>query len=771
MAQGTTISDNAIIEGLHRHRGLMVPAGAILLILVLLVPLPPMLMDLLLVINITLAAVILVTTIYVTHPLEFSVFPSLLLGTTLFRLVLNVASTRLILTAGDRTNSSNATEAAGKVIETFGNFVAGGSLAVGVIIFVILVVIQFVVITKGATRISEVAARFTLDAMPGKQMAIDADLNAGLINESVARQRRQQITREADFYGAMDGASKFVRGDAIAGIIITIVNILGGLYVGMVEYSWTFKDCLTSFTRLTIGDGLVSQIPAFIISISAGLIVTRSASESNLGEEMLGQLTAKPIALAIAGVFLAVLLVTPLPKAPLLLMGGACGGLAWMMHRAGVKEKAVQTAAARTPPAKKEPEKIETLLTVEPMELEVGYGLVRLVDAASGGDLLDRISLIRRQIAAELGVLVPPIRIRDNMQVSPNEYIIKLRGTQVARGEVFPGQFLAMDGGVAGERIPGRPTTEPAFGLPALWIDADTKPRAELANYTVVEPSSVLATHISEVVKGHAGELLTRQQTHALIENLKAKAAPPGRGGRRGQAGTRPGAEGAAKPAPRAGAGPRPGDDTGNPRRLGWADQGHRRADRVRPQQPGPDHLRPVRRRAQQDPVRHAGPVDGGRDQQPHRADRIQQRPDAAADAGSPHQLSHVQGIEQGAVGWPASGCAVFPAGSGGDASAYRAIDPVGGGAGVQRDRQERGSRVGGDGGVGRPGQASGAAAGSGGSSRVIDSGGKCRMQNEKCKLKNGGRQRRRPPAFAILHFALCILHLPLGANGESEPS
>ena len=525
MAEGAPISDNRFFAGLHRHRGLMVPAGVILLILVLLVPLPPQLLDLLLTINLTLSVVILITTIYVNQPLDFSVFPSLLLGTTLVRLVLNTATTRLILTAGDRTtDAATATGAAGQVIETFGNFVAGGSLAVGVIIFVILVVIQFVVITKGATRISEVAARFTLDAMPGKQMAIDADLNAGLINESVARQRRRQITREADFYGAMDGASKFVRGDAIAGIIITIVNILGGLYVGMVEYGWTFKDCLASFTKLTIGDGLVSQMPAFIISISAGLIITRSASDSNLGEEMMGQLTAKPVALAISAGFLLILLMTPLPKPPLVLLAGGCGGLGWMMHRAKQKEQAGQSAAARAVPAKKEPEKIETLLSVEPMELEVGYGLVRLVDASAGGDLLDRISLIRRQIASELGVLVPPIRIRDNMQLSPNEYVIKIRGTQVARGEVFPGQFLAMDSGVASERIPGRATTEPAFGLPALWIDGDTKPRAELANYTVVEPTSVLATHLSEVVKSSAGELITRQQVHQLVENLKGRA-------------------------------------------------------------------------------------------------------------------------------------------------------------------------------------------------------------------------------------------------------
>ncbi|MCG3180655.1 MAG: Flagellar biosynthesis protein FlhA [Phycisphaerae bacterium] len=524
MAPSSNIPRNSFLAILHRYRGLMVPAAATCLIFVILVPLPMSLMDLLLICNITLAAVILLTSIYVTHPLEFSVFPSLLLGTTLLRLVLNTATTRLILTAGDRSSgAADAIGGAGKVIETFGNFVAGGSLAVGLIIFIILVVIQFVVITKGATRISEVAARFTLDAMPGKQMAIDADLNAGLIDETAARTRRQEINREADFYGAMDGASKFVRGDAIAGIVITLVNILGGLYVGMVEYHWSFQQCLGTFTRLTIGDGLVSQIPAFIISIAAGLIVTRSTARSNLGEELLGQLTSRPVALAIAAAFLGTLMITPLPKIPLLLLGGSCAGIAILLHRGTTRQAKVDAARAKLPP-KKEPEKIESLIGVEPMELEVGYGLVRLVDKSAGGDLLDRIAMIRRQVAGELGIVVPPIRIRDNMQLGQNDYAIRIRGSRVAGGHVFPGQYLAMDSGVAGERIPGTPTTEPAFGLPALWIDAQTKARAEIANYTVVEPTSVLATHLTEVIKSHAHELLTRQQTHTLLETLKEKA-------------------------------------------------------------------------------------------------------------------------------------------------------------------------------------------------------------------------------------------------------
>ncbi|NLX05728.1 MAG: flagellar biosynthesis protein FlhA [Phycisphaerae bacterium] len=513
-----------VIGVLHRHRGLLLPLGATSLVLVILIPLPPALMDVLLSTNITVGAVILLTTIYVVHPLEFSSFPSLLLAMTLFRLVLNTASTRLILTAGERSGSAaEATAAAGHVIQAFGNFVAGGSLAVGLIIFIILVVIQFVVITKGATRISEVAARFTLDGMPGKQMAIDADLNAGLIDEPEARRRREAITREADFYGAMDGASKFVRGDAVAGIIITLVNILGGLYVGMVEYGWDVRQCMETFTKLTIGDGLVTQIPAFIISIAAGLIVTRSTATSSLGEDLLGQLTAKPVALAIAAGFLGMLALTPLPKLPLLMLGGSCAGLAWLLARTKKVEVARQAAAVAKAKPETRQEPVETLLNVDPMELEVGYGLIRLVDKSQGGDLLDRISMIRRQMAIELGLIIPPIRIRDNMQLDANDYAIKLRGVEIARGSAFPGQFLAIDSGAVRERIGGEPTQEPAFGLPAVWITEADRARAERNNYTVVPASSVIATHLTDVIKRHACELVTRDEARKLLDGLKEK--------------------------------------------------------------------------------------------------------------------------------------------------------------------------------------------------------------------------------------------------------
>ncbi len=502
---------------IHEHRGIALPLMAMSLIFVILVPLPTQVLDLLLVSNITLSAVVLLTVMYMNGPLEFSSFPSLLLALTLFRLVLNTATTRLILT-----NADGTTAAAGQVIEEFSAFVAAGSLAVGIIIFIIITVIQFVVITKGATRIAEVAARFTLDAMPGKQMAIDADLSAGLIDEGEARRRRENITKEADFYGAMDGASKFVRGDAIAGIIITLVNILGGIYVGMVEKSLPLMDCLSVFTKLTIGDGLVTQIPAFLVSIGAGMLVTRSTARSNMGEELLGQITSRPIALLLAGGFLVVLTVTPLPKSPLLFIATGVGGLGYMLYGRGRKQvKAAEVAASARP---KEPEKIETLLSVDALELEVGYGLIRLVDKKQGGDLLDRIQNIRRQIATDLGIIVPPIRIRDNVTLEPNQYAIKLRGAHIARGDLMPGYLLAIDSGAVSEPIHGIETKEPAFGLSALWVPENERSTAEHRNYTVVEPTSVLTTHLTELIRTYASELLTREDVNRLVAALKERS-------------------------------------------------------------------------------------------------------------------------------------------------------------------------------------------------------------------------------------------------------
>ena len=522
------ITPSSVFARLQENRGMVFPLACVVLLLVLLVPLPPSILDLLLVINITISVIVLVTTIYVKSPLEFAVMPSMLLATTLFRLVLNVATTRLILTAGDGGRTvEQAHSAAGHVVQGFAEFVTGGQLTVGIIIFAIIFIIQFVVITKGATRISEVAARFTLDAMPGKQMAIDADLNAGLLNEAQARERRAGIAQEADFYGAMDGASKFVRGDAIAAIIITFVNILGGMYVGLVQHGWGIKETAELYTILTIGDGLVSQVPAFITSLAAGLIVTRTSSRRDLGDEMLGQLFAKPVALVVAAMFLGLLSFSGLPTLPLLIMGGCCAGMAYIMTNntkkaaaAVKKEESIKTHAAA-----KAPEEPIKLLDVDTMELEVGYGLVKLVDEAKGGDLLSRISMIRRQIAIELGIIVPPVRIRDNMRIGPNDYVVKIKGQPVGTGVTYPDQFMAMDNGATSGPIPhAEVTIEPAFGLPAYWITDSQRSQAELMNYTVVEATAVLATHLTEVVKSHAYELLTRQETKNLIENLKQKS-------------------------------------------------------------------------------------------------------------------------------------------------------------------------------------------------------------------------------------------------------
>jgi flagellar biosynthesis protein FlhA len=508
-----------------RHRHLLVPLSFLALLIVLVVPLPTPVMDVLISANISLAAVVMLTTIYMQRPLDFSVFPALLLATTLFRLVLNVASTRLILSA-EAASPEQATAVAGHVIEAFGHFVAGDSVIVGVIIFIILVVVQFVVITKGATRMSEVAARFTLDAMPGKQMAIDADLSAGLIDESEARQRRESIMREADFYGAMDGASKFVRGDAIAGIIITLVNIAGGFAIGALEKGWTLSESLEVFTRLTIGDGLVSQVPSFIVAIAAGLIVARTGGQERIGDEIPKQLAAQPTALYLIAGFLGFLAFTPLPSLPLLLAAVGLTLIAWSMGFVGrqkeqIRQHEVRAAAATT----SEPPPVEDLLTVDTLEIEIGYALVQLVDAGRGGDLLGRISMIRRQLAVDLGIVVPPVRIRDNMQLEPNAYRVKLRGAVIGEGVVYPDLLMAMDSGLASGRLEGIAGREPAFGLEAQWIDPSLKARAETMNYTVVDATSVVATHLTELIREHAAELLTREEVNHLLEQLK-KTAP-----------------------------------------------------------------------------------------------------------------------------------------------------------------------------------------------------------------------------------------------------
>lgn len=516
----------AWIAALIKYKSLIVPIAMVAMIGVIVVPLPPFLMDVLLSLNITIAAVVLLTVIYVDEPLQLSVFPSLLLFVTLFRLTLNIATTRLILSA-DASTAQDAAYVAGHVVQAFGDFVAGSSLVVGVILFVIIVIVQFVVITKGATRIGEVAARFTLDAMPGKQLAIDADLNAGMIDEREAKRRRERLGQEADFFGAMDGAGKFVRGDAVAGIIITLINVAGGFAIGVFIKGWPAGDTAQIFTRLTIGDGLSSQLPALIVSIAAGLLVTRSgATKTSLGDDLVQQVTARPTALFITAGFLGALSLTPLPAIPLLAAAGVLTTIGWSTRKGAkvAEERQAAQAMEEAKPAAAEPASVESLLKVDAMELEVGYGLVPLVDAKQGGDLLERISATRRQIAIEMGLVMPPVRIRDNMSLDGTSYRIKIRGAVVAEGRTEPGKLLAIDSGLTSGRIEGVATREPAFGLDAWWIEPAMKARAETLNYTVVDATSVLSTHLTEVVKAHADELLTREEVNNLLTQLKEKA-------------------------------------------------------------------------------------------------------------------------------------------------------------------------------------------------------------------------------------------------------
>ncbi|WP_342555476.1 flagellar biosynthesis protein FlhA [Paenibacillus sp. FSL R7-0652] len=501
-----------------KTKDLAILAGIIGIVLMMILPIPIWLLDMLLVINISIALMILLVAMNSKEALQFSIFPALLLITTLFRLALNISTTKLILGKGD----------AGAVVATFGSWIAGGEIAIGFIVFLILVVVQFIVITKGSERVAEVAARFTLDAMPGKQMSIDADLNAGLINEQQARERRSKIEREADFYGAMDGASKFVKGDAIASIIILLINLIGGFIIGMTVHGLDFATSLSTYSVLTIGDGLVSQIPALLISTAAGLIVTRASSEGNLAEDITGQLFTYPILIYIVAFVIAMLgFFTPIHVITTLPLAGALAFAAWrMQNNLNLKQEAEeQLEEEQQIEEVRSPESVINLLQVDPIEFEFGYGLIPLADNQQGGDLLDRIIMIRRQCALELGLVVPVIRIRDNIQLRPNEYVIKIKGNAVGGGELLLNHYLAMSPGYDEESVTGIETTEPAFGLPALWIDEVTKDRAELAGYTVVDPPSVVATHLTELIKKHAHELLGRQETKALVDNLRENYA------------------------------------------------------------------------------------------------------------------------------------------------------------------------------------------------------------------------------------------------------
>ncbi len=497
-------------------RDLPVLLGVILIIAMLIIPLPGWLLSILIIMNITLALIVILVSMNMREALQFSIFPSLLLLLTLFRLGLNVSTTRSILSKGE----------AGGVVETFGSFVIGGNALVGFVVFLILIIIQFIVITKGAERVSEVAARFTLDAMPGKQMSIDADLNAGMISELEARERREKIQREADFYGAMDGASKFVKGDAIAGIIITIINIIFGIIIGMVQMDLAFGEATHRFTLLTVGDGLVSQIPALIISTATGIVVTRAASDGNLGSDVIGQLFFTfPKLLYIAGGTIAGLgLFTPINDILTLPIAGLLGAGAYFLTKNSKPIHELETATGEEEIEAedlKSPESVVNLLNVDPIEFEFGYGLIPLADTNQGGDLLDRIVMIRRQLAIELGVIVPVVRIRDNIQLQPNEYRIKIKGNELARGELLLDHYMAMSPGIDDESIEGIDTVEPAFGMPAKWIAEDMKETAELSGYTVVDPPSVVSTHLTEIIKNNANVLLGRQETKQLIDHLK----------------------------------------------------------------------------------------------------------------------------------------------------------------------------------------------------------------------------------------------------------
>ncbi len=505
-------ADRTFLSQLVQRSDIALAVAVIAIIGVLIIPLPAGLLDFALAFNITFSLIILLSTLYITRPLDLSVFPGMLLIVTLLRLSLNVASTRLILGEGY----------AGEVINSFGNFVVQGNYVVGFIIFMILVIIQFIVITKGAGRISEVAARFTLDAMPGKQMAIDADLNAGLINEADARARREAISQEADFYGAMDGASKFVRGDAIAGILITLINIIGGFVIGMVMQDMTVTESLRTYSLLSVGDGLVTQIPALIVSTSAGIIVTRAASKENMGRDLTRQLMNQPRAIMIAAGMLMIFGFVPgMPTLPFFVLGAVVGAIGYMANNGIKKKQLADEIAKEKKDVDQQQERTEDLLKVDSLEVEIGYGLIPLVDSNQGGDLLDRVSTIRRQLAIELGIIVPPIRIRDNVRIKPNQYKIKVKGIDVANFELMPDHVMAINPGYATAEIDGFATKEPAFDLHATWIRPNLKEHAEDKGYTIVEPSAVLATHLTEIVRNYSFELLNRQDVSHLIETLK----------------------------------------------------------------------------------------------------------------------------------------------------------------------------------------------------------------------------------------------------------
>lgn len=509
------------LDRIFRNSDLALALGLVMILAVMVIPLPPFVIDLLLCLGIAISVVLLLTAVYATKTLDFSVFPAVLLIVTLFRLALNVATTRVILLRG----AEEGTAAAGEVINSFGEFVVGGNYAVGIVVFVIIVIINFIVITKGAGRVAEVSARFTLDAMPGKQMSIDADLNAGIISEEQARTRREEISQEADFYGAMDGASKFVRGDAIAGILIVMVNIIGGIVIGTLQKDMGIGEAAETFVLLTIGDGLVGQIPAIVVSLAAGIIVTRTVNGKSLGSEFSRQLLTKPTALfSGAGIMGFLALIPALPSMPFLTLGLALGGFGYRVYSNEKKKETLLEEEKERERLKPSAEKLENLLSVDVLELEVGYGLVNIVDVDQNGDLLERITNIRKQFALDLGIIVPPLRIRDNLELKPGDYQVLLKGEIIGKGSMMIGHLLAMDPGNTTAQVSGVPTKEPAFGLDALWITENQKDDATYAGYTVVDLSTVIATHVTEMIRQHAHELLGRQELQTLLDGVKEVA-------------------------------------------------------------------------------------------------------------------------------------------------------------------------------------------------------------------------------------------------------
>ncbi|MBV4429754.1 flagellar biosynthesis protein FlhA [Clostridium tyrobutyricum] len=502
---------------LKANKDVLMPLVVIMVVFMIIIPLPAAVLDVLIASNITLSIVIILLTMFTTEILEFSIFPTLLLITTLFRLALNISSTRLILRDGY----------AGEVINAFGSFVVGGNYMVGIIIFLIIVIIQFIVITNGAGRVAEASARFTLDAMPGKQMSIDADLNSGLIDERGAKNRREKLQREADFYGAMDGASKFVKGDAIASLIIVVINIIAGIIMGIVVLGMGASDAAQTYTKLTIGDGLVSQIPALLISTASGILVTRSGDNENFGTIAIKQLTGFPKVIAIAAAVLLFLAIIPgLPHIAFIILSALCMTAAYLLYKDEMQHNIQQSQVKQqemTEIENKEPENVMNLISVEPMEIEIGYGLIPLADESSGGDLLQRITSVRRQCAIEMGIVVQPIRIRDNLQLKTNEYVIKIRGTVVAKGELMPNMLLCMDPTNGENSISGISTVEPSFGLPATWINKDQREEAEIKGLTVVDPTTVMVTHLTETIKNHSYEMIGRQEVKMILDSVKEK--------------------------------------------------------------------------------------------------------------------------------------------------------------------------------------------------------------------------------------------------------